>query len=97
MIKYELLKTKHVEDLKKFCQENGTEVPSNLECAFGAFEDDKLVGICCLRKVYQVEPLINISGHAGVTQILAQMVLAVANTLTKEVFALVKDLSLIHI
>jgi len=74
--------------LRQFCFENNFDFPTRPECVFVAIEDGKLVGLCALKKVYQVEPLINVSGSALVTQILAEKVLACAGLVTHEVMAM---------
>ncbi len=90
MIEYRAIHKDDIQSVVTFCKEQGYDFPIPFEIAFGAYEEGKLVGLCALKKVYQIEPLINASGHAGVAQILAEKVLACASLLTTEVTALVK-------
>ena len=90
MITYRAIKQTEVQLAMDFCKENRLEFPIPFEIAFGAFEDGTLVGLSTLKKVYQIEPLINTTVHASVSQVLAEKVLACASLLSPEVMALVK-------
>lgn len=90
MITFRTIKTK--EDLlkaQKLCEENKIEFPSQIEVLFGAFNGDTIVGLSCLQKVYQLEPIINISGHGHVTSVLLEKVLACASLLTNTIMGIV--------
>jgi hypothetical protein len=91
MITYRAIKKTEIQLAMDFCKENGLEFPIPFDVAFAAFDEDKIVGICALKKMYQIEPLINTTSHAGVAQVLAEKTMAVASVLTDSVFALVKD------
>jgi hypothetical protein len=83
MIIYRTLKTE--EDFVKakiLCIEQGIGFPVNAELCFGAFDEEKLVGFSALRKVYKLEPLINVSGHGHVAHVLSEKVLACASIYT---------------
>jgi hypothetical protein len=91
MIDYRGIRKDEVQVAIDFCKENGLEFPLPYEVVFGAFDDGVLVGLCALKKVYQIEPLIANVKYGGITQILAEKVIACASLVTREVTALVKD------
>jgi len=91
MITYRAIKRTEIQLAMDFCKKNGYEFPIPYEIAFGAFDGDVLVGLCALKKVYQIEPFINTTVHASVSQILAEKTLACASLLSNSVMALVKD------
>lgn len=91
MITYRAIKQTEVQLSMDFCKKNGYEFPIPFQMAFGAFDGDELVGLCALKKVYQIEPFINSTVHASISQVLAEKTLAVASTVTDSVMALVKD------
>jgi hypothetical protein len=90
MIEYRAIKQTEVQLAMDFCKENGLEFPIPYQIAFGAFDDGKLVGLCALKKSYQIEPFLNTTIHASVSQVLAEKTLACASLLSGEVMALVK-------
>jgi len=90
VIDYRKIQQTDIEKVVDFCKENSLEFPIPYEVAFGAFDDGVLVGLCALRKVYQIEPLISNVKYGGISQILAEKVLACASLITREVTALVK-------
>ncbi|MBN1683752.1 hypothetical protein JW865_09405 [Candidatus Bathyarchaeota archaeon] len=90
MIQFRTIKTQ--EDLQKavdLCDENGIQITSNNEVLFGAFDGDKMVGLSALKKIYQIEPIINVSGHGYVSGVLLEKVIACASLLTNKVFGFV--------
>jgi len=91
MIEYRAIRKDEIQMAVDLCKQSGLEFPIPYEIAFGAFEDNRLVGICVLRKVYQIEPLISFSKHASTPQILAEKVMACASLVTNEVSALVRN------
>jgi N-acetylglutamate synthase-like GNAT family acetyltransferase len=91
MIEYRGLKIEELSEARALCVAKDLDFPSRPECVFGAFENGKLVGICALKKVYQVEPLVNISGSALVSQVLGEKVLACASLVTSEVEVITKN------
>ena len=91
MIDYRKIQQTDIEKVIDFCKENGLEFPIPHEVAFGAFDDGVLVGLCALRKVYQIEPLISNIKYGGISQVLAEKVMACASLVTREVTALVKS------
>ena len=97
MIEYRSIKQHDLPEAIQYCLDNGVQLPNPLEIAFGAWEDDKLVGICALKKTYQIEPLVNTSKYGGVAQILAEKVMACATLITKEVIGLVKSPETVHL
>jgi hypothetical protein len=83
MITYRTLKSQ--DDFVKariLCTEQGIGFPITAEVCFGAFDGDKLVGFSALRKVYKLEPLINVSGHGHVAHVLSEKVLGCASVYT---------------
>ena len=90
MIDYRVIKQSEVQMAMDFCKEKGFDFPIPYEVAFGAFDDGILIGVCALKKVYQIEPLVTNLKYAGVPQILAEKVMACASLITREVTALVK-------
>jgi hypothetical protein len=91
MITYRAIKQVEQQTALDFCRENGLDFPVPYEVAFGAWDNDILIGICVLKKMYQIEPLINTSAYSIVGQILAEKVMGVASLITSEVTALVRD------
>jgi hypothetical protein len=91
MITYRAIRKTEQQTALNFCRENGLDLPVPFELAFGAWDDDILIGICVLKKTYQIEPLINTSAYGVVAQILAEKTMACASLISNEVVALVKD------
>lgn len=90
MIEYRTIKTQ--EDAlkaKQLCDKNGLEFPYPNEIMFGAFDGNEIVGFSALKKVYQIEPIINSTIHGHVTSVLMEKVLASASIHTNEVTGLV--------
>jgi len=93
MIEYRAIKQSELELAVTFCNENGLEFPIPYEIAFGAFKEGVLIGLCALKKMYQIEPLISNGENGIVAQILAEKTMAVASMVTNEIVALCKDTS----
>lgn len=91
MIEYRAIRKSEIELAVQFCKDNGFEFPLPYEIAFGAFDDGVLVGLCAMKKVYQIEPLVSNAKYGGIAQILAEKTMACASLLTTEVVALVKN------
>jgi hypothetical protein len=90
MIEYRMLKDDERKLARQLCLEHNLDFPIRPECSFGAFDNGNLVGVVALKKVYQIEPLINISGSALVSQVLAEKALACASIVTGEVEVITK-------
>ncbi len=98
MIKYRTLKTR--EDLlkaKELCDKHKIPFPNRAEAIFGAFDEDKIIGVTSLQKVYQIEPLINDSIHGMVSLVLLEKAAALASVHTNIVSGITKNESLINI
>ena len=90
MIVYRAIKTK--EDLEKaikLCENNGLEFPIPVEAIFGAFDGDDIVGLSALEKIYQIEPIINITNHGHVSTTLTEKIMACASLVTTKIKAFV--------
>jgi hypothetical protein len=90
MINYRAIRKEEEPIAIEFCQEHGYDFPIPYEVAFGAFDNGVLVGVCALKKVYQIEPLVSNIKYGGIAQVLAEKVMACASLVTREVTALVK-------
>jgi len=73
MINYRKYCLEDFEQVKSLCDKNNIAFPTDNELLFVAEDDEgKIIGICGLKKVYQVEPLI--SENALVSNNLFKMV-----------------------
>ena len=91
MIEYHKIRKSEIELAIQFCKDNGFEFPIPYEVAFGAFDGEKLIALCALKKMYQIEPLINTVKMGHISAVLAEKVMACASLVTDEVVALSKD------
>jgi len=91
LIEYRTIRKSELELAVQFCKDNGFEFPIPYEVAFGAFDGGKLIALCALKKMYQIEPLINTVNGGHISAVLAEKVMACASIVTTEVVALSKD------
>lgn len=77
-------------EVVNFCLSKEVNPPIDSSIIFGAYDNGILVGVCALKQVYQIEPLI-VEGSPHVTQILGEKMMAVASLSAHEVIAMIKS------
>ena len=81
MIEYRKIAEADVPSVIAYCAEKEISVPVKSEVIFVAFEDDKIVGVVAVKKVFQIEPLIADTGL--IAQVLGEKALAVISMADK--------------
>lgn len=91
MIQYQKLTNEYLDKAKAFCAVKEIAFPFQAEVVFIAINEmDSVIGICGVKKVYQIEPLA--SDQPLPAMILAEKAMAVIGlTENREAVALVKD------
>ena len=78
------------DEIIRFCLSHNIQPPEIGDIIFAAYDDGVLVGVCGLKVIYQVEPLIAPNSPI-VAQVLGEKVLAVASMQSHRVTAIVKS------
>ena len=90
MLEYRTARKEELDEIRALCVAKGVDFQKNFEVCFIAIDNGKIVGVCSLKKVYQIEPLVNASGSASAGQILAEKAMACASLVCNEIQAMVR-------
>lgn len=77
-------------EIMQFCLSHDIQPPEMGDVIFAAYDNGVLIGVCGLKVIYQVEPLIA-PGSSMVAQTLGEKALAVASMQAHRVVAMVKS------
>jgi len=75
--------------IERFLDSKNMSLQDNTQLIFVAFRDDEIIGICGLRYVAQIEPLVA-DGYPEAARILAEKATAIASITFNSVMALVE-------
>jgi hypothetical protein len=75
--------------VERFLESKNMSLQDNTQLIFVAFRDDEIIGICGLRYVAQIEPLVA-DGYPEAARILAEKATAIASITFNSVMALVE-------
>ena len=78
------------DEVVELCLQKQIDPPTIGDIIFGAYDDGKLVGICALKQILQVEPLVAESSSLS-AHVLAEKALAVAAMNAHQVVAMVRS------